>query len=171
MSNTADLIERLTAIDKEHLRGQIPISFDVISLYTNINTEEATTTTLEYVRKHNINLHGLQTHDLFELLDLVLNNNVFQFQTNYYKQIRGLAMGNRISGTLAIVYMDKYEQTHVYRKYQPILYGRCVDDIGTTAKSMKDATDMLADLNSKHPTIRFELETPDETNFLPILDI
>ena len=28
----------------------------------------------------------------------------------YFKQIRGLAMGNRVSGTLAILAMDKLEQ-------------------------------------------------------------
>ena len=36
----------------------IPISFDVISLYTNIDVEEAISTALQYTRKHDIHLYG-----------------------------------------------------------------------------------------------------------------
>ena len=32
----------------------------------------------------------------------------------FYKQIRGLAMGNRLSGTLAIIRMDRFEQLFIY---------------------------------------------------------
>ena len=171
LSSTTDLIERLESADKNSLKGKIPISFDVVSLYTNIDTQVAVHTALEYVTKHNIYIYGLQACDLFELLNLVLDHNVFQFGNKLYKQKHGLAMGNRLSGTLAIICMDRFEQTHIYKKYQPVLYGRYVDDIGTTASNIEEANIMLTDLNSRHPTIKFELETPDEDGFLPILDL
>ena len=80
-------------------------------------------------------------------------------------------MGSRLSGTLAIACMDKFEKTHVYRQLQPIFYGRYVDDIGTLVKSKDHATHTLQYLNSKHDTIKFEMELPDQDGYLPILDI
>ena len=48
---------------------------------------------------------------------------------------------------------------------------RYVDDTGTVVPDIGYATEMLARLNSKHPTIQFEMEVPAENQFLPILDI
>ena len=47
LSNTADLLERFKTTPADELRSKLPVSFDVISLYTNINGEEAIETTLE----------------------------------------------------------------------------------------------------------------------------
>ena len=41
LNNTTDLLQRFTDTDKTQLKGKIPISFDVVSLYTNINNDEA----------------------------------------------------------------------------------------------------------------------------------
>ena len=51
-----------------------------------------------------------------------LDNNVFQYQKTYFKQIRGLARGNRLSGTLAIICMDKFERNHIYNELEPKIY-------------------------------------------------
>ena len=101
----------------------------------------------------------------------MLNNNIFTYGGNFYRQIRGLPMGNRLSGTLAIICMDRFEHTHINTTYQPYFYGRYVDDIGTFVNNVEEAELMLTDLNSKHPTIAFEQETPNEDKFLPILDL
>ena len=77
IKSTEDLISRFNAIDKDALRGKIPVSFDVISLYTNINTKEAINTTLEYMVKYEIHTYGFLTEDVWELLHLLLGNNVF----------------------------------------------------------------------------------------------
>ena len=54
---------------------------------------------------------------------------------------------------------------------KPIFFVRYVDDIGTPVPCKEDAVKMLSYLNSKHPTIQFEMELPDTDGFLPILDI
>ena len=148
----------------------IPISFDVVSLYTNVGTEEAIETTLQYVNKYNMYLYGLSASDLWELLHLLLDNNVFMFDKSIFKQIRGLAMGNRLSGTLAINVIDRFERRFVYDKFKPspIIFVRYVDDIGTVVPSVEVAHQTLEYLNKQHPTIQFELETPAEDGFLPI---
>ena len=105
--------------------------------------------------------------------DLLLDNNVFMFDKSIFKQIRGLAMGNRLSGTLAIIVMDRFERRFVYDelKPSPVIFVRYVDDIGTVVSSVEVAHQTLEYLNKQHPTIQFELETPAEDGFLPILDI
>ena len=47
LCSTADLVRHLESIDHQRLAGKIPVSFDVISLYTNVDTEEAIATALE----------------------------------------------------------------------------------------------------------------------------
>ena len=169
IDNTTALLQRF---DNKQLKGQIPISLDVVSLYTNIDTNEAIDTALHYTNKYEIHTFGLQTQDLYTLLHLILDNNVFLYENNYYRQTRGLAMGSRLSGTLAILAMDRFERMFVYKEIEPRLsvYVRFVDDIGTTVRSSNEAQKILTYLNSQHPTIKFELELPDDSGFLPILD-
>ena len=86
LNSTTDLLARFNAKEESKLSGTIPISFDVVSLYTNINVEEAIETSLEYALKHKLNLYGLRTDKRFEL-HLILDNNIFwirkhAFQTN-----------------------------------------------------------------------------------------
>ena len=82
--NTAELIQGLASIKKEDLKGMIPVSFDVVSLYTNIMTEEAIDTTLEYIKSSNLYLYGLEMQDICELLHLLLDNNVFEYGNHFY---------------------------------------------------------------------------------------
>ena len=73
----ADLLTRFDSINHSELAGRTPVSFDVVSLYTNINVEEAINTSLDYALKFNLELHGLTMENLWELLRLILDNNVF----------------------------------------------------------------------------------------------
>ncbi len=174
LNSTSDLLQRFNNTDRQQLQGKIPVSFDVISLYTNIDTNEAIDTALQYAIKYNINLYGLLTYDLFELLHLLLDNNIFAYEnTHYYKQTRGLAMGNRLSGTLAIICMDRFERLHIYQQLtpRPTIYVRYVDDVGTVTVNTITAKNTLTYLNKQHPTIKFDMELPDTNGFLPILDI
>ena len=77
LNNTADLISRFQEVPIEDLKNKIPVSFDVVSLYTNINAHEAIYTTLEYARKSKIYLYGLELENLWDLLHLLLENNIF----------------------------------------------------------------------------------------------
>ena len=173
VDSTSKLIQRYEDCPKAVLKGQIPVSFDVVSLYTNIGVEEAINTALSYAEEYKLNTHGLTLADLSELLHLMLENNVFECEgLGFFKQIRGLAMGNRLSGTLAILVMDRFERNYIFKSLTPLpaIYLRYVDDTGTLAKNTDHARGMLTYLNSKHDTIKFELEIPNEDGYLPILD-
>ena len=82
-------------------------------------------------------------------------------------------MGSRLSGTLVILVMDRFEYNYIYRnmKLEPLVYVRYIDDTGKIVNDANEAGQMLRYLNEQYPTIKFELELPDESGFLPILDI
>ena len=171
INNTTDLIKKFQDCPRSTLKGKIPVSLDVVSLYTNIDIEEAISTTMQSIQTHGTYLYGLTTGDLNDLLHLILENNTFEYPGyGFYKQIRGLAMGSRLSGTLAILTMDRFERLHIYRKFQPAIYTRYVDDTGTVVNSPNDAQRMVQYLNNQHTTIKFELELPREDGYLPLLD-
>ena len=64
-------------------------------------------------------------------------------------------MGTRLSRTLAILCLDRFERLYIYQELhpQPIIYVRHVDDVGTTVNNAVEAKVMLNYLNPKHPTI------------------
>ena len=173
IGSTKDLLRRFKHCNRNELQGKIPISFDVVSLYTNIGIQEATETVLDYAQRYKINTYTLTSADLKELLDLILLNNVFRHpDIGIFRQIRGLAMGSKLSGTLAIIVMDRFERAHITELTPPLpVYVRYVDDSGTAVDSSDSARLILDKINKKHPTIKFELELPDEDGFLPILDL
>ena len=58
VGNTEELLNRFHKCPSSALQGSIPVSFDVVSFYTNIDIEEAISTALQYGRKYNIHLYG-----------------------------------------------------------------------------------------------------------------
>ena len=134
--------------------------------------DKAIDTAIDYATKYDLETYHLQLSDSSSWLYLVLYNNVFAYQGSLYRQIRGLAMGSRLSGTLAIIVMDKFERAHIYDQLTPTstVFVRNVDDTNTIANDEAEAKAMLTYLNSKNPTIKFELALPEENGYLPILD-
>ena len=91
---------------------------------------------------------------------------MFSLGEHFYKQIKGLSMGNRTSGTPAILCMDRFERSHVYDLTPSLaVYVRYVDDIGTVVNNTVEARKLLTTLYSTHPIIKFELELPDQNCF------
>ena len=80
-------------------------------------------------------------------------------------------MGNCLSRTLAILTMDRFECKYIYPTIKPIIYVWFVDNICTTVQTIEEAHETLHMMNSKHPTLRFELEAPNAAGSLPILDV
>ena len=50
LNNTSDLIARFDSIESSQLEGMVPVSFDVVSLYTKFDMQEAINSSLEYAR-------------------------------------------------------------------------------------------------------------------------
>ena len=93
------------------------------------------------------------------LLKLVLENCVFSFQGNFYKQLHRAAMGSPCSPVVANIYMEYFEDLALgYELPIPIKeWKRYVDDVfSIIPKGKRDI--MLNYLNSIDPHIKFTVE-------------
>ncbi|CAJ0931011.1 unnamed protein product [Ranitomeya imitator] len=106
-------------------------TLDVNSLYTSIVHDRgiaAVSLTLQEAGIDN------NTHDLcIDLLNLVLRENFFLFEDDFFVQTCGTAMGSNVAPAYANLYMDHFEREHVYanpifQQHARIWY-RYIDDI------------------------------------------
>ena len=117
-SITTELLDAIKSLPLHERAGTIPISLDIVSMYTNIPIDDGIQTVLEYLQRYNSNLFGLSLLNIKSLLTFMLNNNIFTFKKKYYHQFSGLAIGSRIAPVIAIIILDRIErqvlQTHSY---------------------------------------------------------
>ena len=122
-------------------------SCDFSTLYTNIKLNDAIYYTMVSLVDNNKidNLHVSIT-GLFELLNLVLNNNVFSFNSGtvceFYKQIKGLAMGSNLGPAIANVVVLMLE-TKWLNIHNPKIYSRFIDDIFIASEQKIDLNEFI----------------------------
>ena len=79
-------------------------------------------------------------------------------------------MGSSISAILAILFMDTLERTALLSFTRLGFYARYVDDILALVEDRTAAIELLDTMNNQHASIKFELEHPDGSNSLGLLD-
>ena len=145
------------------------ISFDVVSLYTNIPTELAVNVIKE---KWNIikNYTTIPENTFIEITKLCLNSTYFKFNNEFFSQIYGVAMGSPISATIANLVLEFLEIKVISSlDYKPYFFKRFVDDcILCIPKNKLQYT--LNKFNSFHEKLKFthENENNKSINFLDI---
>ena len=106
-----------------------------------------------------------------KLLKLVLENCVFSFQGNFFKQLDGAAMGSPCSPVVANIYLEYFEDMALCPEVPiPIKeWKRYVDDVfSIIPKGQRE--NMLKYLKSIDPHIKFTVEQPNEEGAIPFLD-
>ncbi len=104
-------------------------SCDFEALYTNINLDLALTLIMETIIEFNILDQKMITPQGFKvLLGNVFNFNVFSFDNDFYRQIKGIAMGAICGPAIANIVVYKLERKWL-PIHRPILYKRFIDDI------------------------------------------
>lgn len=150
------------------------VSYDVTSLYTNMQFDELITAVKNAYSQFDKNAYQIPAppvNDLAILLRLVLENNVFEFNSKIYKQIIGCAMGSRCSPSVCDIRM--YEITTdiikaFMHKCNILYHGRYRDDgfiiyHGTE----REIHELFTLANSYHPLLKFTYEISNEQmNFL-----
>ncbi|XP_067619832.1 uncharacterized protein [Eurosta solidaginis] len=155
-------LENISVKDEDIL-----VSFDVVSLFTNIPIVLATKIILK--KWEEIQKTTKITRRIFqEMLDFCLkDNNYFLWCEKLYAQTFGMPMGNPLSPTIADIVLDdllndaisKHKTQHNIDIKFIVKY---VDDIFAIDKR-KDLDAILDTFNKYHDKLKFTLET--ETNF------
>ena len=160
-------------------------SCDFESLYTNIITSDAIDTITEYFSRL-INNFDFDIVGFNSILKIVLLNNIFSFNNNFYLQKNGLAMGSKCGPTFANIYVYILEKKWLFI-HKPLIYKRFIDDIFMTSNNEIDQNnfksifknlnlniikgnkvqflDLLISNNDYQDTLKFELYTKPTNTF------
>ena len=146
------------------------VSFDIESLYTNIPLKETIEICINKIFNNTNTFLNFDKKQFKSLLETITNNTFFTFNNKLYQQIDGIAMGSPIAPTLANIFLCQFENEWLKNcpvDFTPAFYR--MDDTFVLFKNHNQAKLFLDYLNSKHPNIKFTIET--ETNkTLPFLD-
>ena len=172
IKNNIELVDKIISI---HIpSGAKLASFDVTNMYTNIPIAETLQITENLLTQNQI--EAKKVKEAIEILKTIMQQNYFQHDNKFYTQNDGLPMGSPLSGTLANIYLNHFERTHIMNernKYKNnILYWhRYVDDILIMFKGTHRQIEKLHKyINSIHDNIKFtlEVEINKSINFLDL---
>ena len=109
-------------------QDSIIYTIDVVGLYPNNPNEEGLRFLKNALGKRSNK--NVSTDTLIELAELVLQNNYFEFNEQYLKQIRGTAIGTKFVPPYAIIYMVALEEDFLETLIKkPWLWWKYIDDI------------------------------------------
>ena len=106
------------------------VSYDVTSLFTNIPLEETIDVAINLILNHNPTLN-ITRKELKKLFFFAASQTQFIFNSKFYNQIDGVAMGSPVAPVLANIFMVFHESKWLneYNLNKPKFYLRYVDDI------------------------------------------
>lgn len=148
------------------------VSFDIVSLFTNVPTTETIDILLDLAfKENNTHFHNLTRSELQRLLVMCTQESHFQFNGEYFDQIDGVAMGSPLGPLFANAFMSNFENKHMekLKELGLLRWNRYVDDIFSTMSNSSQAHAMLKFLNEQHPNIKFTIEH-EQNNSIPFLD-
>ena len=103
----------------------------------------------------------LPTEFLMTLLMFVLTCNLFVFDSSFWLQIYGTAMGTRVAPTFACIFMGWLEtgMLAAWMGTKVHMWSRFIDDIFFIWKgSEEELNEFIEHCNNYHPTIKFTFE-------------
>jgi hypothetical protein len=87
-------------------------SADATSMYTNINSKTGFTAIKDFIENYKNQIPDNFPISLFlEVLELVMNNNIFTFSDTYWLQQTGTAMGTPVACAYATVTFGQFENS------------------------------------------------------------
>ena len=157
------------------------ISFDAVKLYNNCDLQKIKEILLKYIFNRNgrqklfpENQDKKLTRKAFATFFDAITTKYNDFHTNigFFKQVKGLSMGSKLSGFLSNLFLNELEISVIpkyYKNKQLLFFGRYVDDIIMVIK--KDShQEILNEFNNYSKNLKFTVEKMSENkiNFLDI---
>lgn len=148
---------------KQHtlIKGEKPILFtmDVKSLYSIIPHDDGLVALKHFLDRRSVLDPPSST--VLRLAELVLTLNDFQFDQEYYRQVKGVAMGTRMGPSYANLFLGHLEEIleTTYNGPKPEHYQRYIDDIfGITQMGEEYLQEWITTMCKMHPAVDFTFE-------------
>jgi hypothetical protein len=106
------------------------ITLDIKDLYVNLPKQGIIQSTIFWLDKNNINKKIKE--QIKHLLKVIIQQNYFEYNNQFFQPRNGIAMGSPISGTLAEIYLQHIEELfikHWIESQEIFYYERYVHDI------------------------------------------
>uniref|UniRef100_A0A1A8V751 Reverse transcriptase domain-containing protein n=1 Tax=Nothobranchius furzeri TaxID=105023 RepID=A0A1A8V751_NOTFU len=136
---------------------------DVESLYTNIDIQEG----LDAIKRIFLKYPDSRRPDqeLLQLLEINLRRNDFEFNGEFFLQIKGTAMGKKFAPAYANIFMAEWETTAMTKcDKKPSAYYRFLDDVwGVWPHGGQEFEHFLTTLNSHNQSIKLKATTSSES--------
>ena len=110
------------------------------------------------------NFGNLSENEFKKMMNLAVNDSYFIFNSQYYEQIDGLAMGSPLSATLANIFLCHFEKEWIENcpvEFKPKLYRQYVDDTFLIFDNEYQANLFQTYMNNRHQKIKFTMETEE----------
>ena len=141
-----DTLYFVSQIKNANLSKKFLVSHDVTSLFTNTNIslQETIDIVITLIFNHNPNLN-ITKKELKKCFLFATSQTHFIFNSKFYNQINGVAMGSPLAPALANIFMGFYEPKWLneYNLNKTKFYLRYVDDILAAFHNEQDSLNFL----------------------------
>ena len=173
LSDSFQAVSDTNSIPKNlFLEGYQFVSFDVVSLSTNVPLTKTVNIILERVYTEKLINTKLFKRSLKKLILDSCNKTAFSFNNKIYEQIDGVSMDSSLGPVLANIILTEFEKLIVFDLVDSGLmkfYRRYVDDTLILVKS-NNIPLLLEKFNSFHKNLKFTVDR-FENDFVHFLDI
>lgn len=152
-----DTYHFVNIVKKLHIPdNSILFTIDIDSLYTNIDIKEGIQAIKNIFRK--FPNKNRPEKELLQLLEINLSKNDFEFNGEFFLQIKGTAMGKKFAPAYANIFMAEWEVSALNTcPLKPLYYYRFLDDIwGVWPHSREDFDIFLGILNNHNDSIKIK---------------
>lgn len=148
------------------------VSFDVVSLYTNIPLAETINIVVEDLYSEKSKKVPPVEKDVFKRLLEIATGGMFLYKDKLFKQIDGVAMGGPLGPSLANFFLGHIEENKIFQNENsyPVVYLRYVDDIFAVFEQGTSYHPFFNLLNQQHPNLKFTVEEQTKQSF-PFLNV
>ena len=134
-----DTFSFVSEIKNANLSKKFLVSYDVTSLFTNIPLQETIDIAINLIFNHNLNVN-ITKKELKRLPLFAISQTHFLFNSKFYNQIDGVAMGSPLASVLTNVFIGFYESKclNEYNLNKPKFNLSYVDGILAASEKERD---------------------------------
>ena len=176
-----DSLDFLTQLPNTTTNDSILTTFDITNMYSNIDTTLGIEAISYWIDQHPNSLHQrFSKQFLIDAIKIVLENNTFTFNNHHGNQIKGTAMGSKMSpnySTLTLGFLEKKLYQEINNRWGISVsnqitnkWKRYLDDCFIIWDYGQEQLDTFSTiLNNLNPNLKFTMET--SANNIPFLDV